>query len=81
MTKLYLLRLNEDTVAESTFGYDIARGFVVRALSPHQARTFASECCGDEGPDVWLNRTQSTCKLLTPENAGLGVVLRDFRAG
>lgn len=78
MPKLYLLRLNEDTV---DFSHDMASGFIVRALSPQQARTFASECCGDEGQDVWLNQTQSTCQLLTPESAGLGIIMRDFRAG
>lgn len=76
---LYLLRLRDNEELSRT--HDIATGFIVRATSSRQARKFASDCCGDEGPEIWINTQTSTCNILTPESAGLGVVMRDFRAG
>lgn len=61
--------------------YDIVRGFIVRATSVRQARKFAADSCGDEGKESWLNENLSTCNPITPESAGLGIVMRDFRAG
>lgn len=78
-TSLYLLRLKDDEKFSRM--YDIATGFIVRATSPQQARKFASECCSDEGPQTWIDPQFSTCRRLTPESAGLGIIMRDFRAG
>ena len=77
MTHLYMLKQNDG----DDIKYDIAVGFIIRAESHQQARKFASECCGDEGPRTWLNPEMSTCQRLKPESAGLGVLMRDFRAG
>ena len=93
-TNLYLLRLKDDEKFSRMYDEDVldgsvpdqlktsvATGFIVRATSPQQARKFASECCSDEGPQTWLNPQFSTCRRLTPESAGLGIIMRDFRAG
>jgi len=61
---------------------DQADGFVVRAWSAHLARRIAADSAGDEGPAVWLDPKQSTCRNLTPAGRGWGgVVMRDFNNG
>lgn len=59
---------------------DQADGFVVRAWSAHLARRTAADSAGDEGPAVWRDPKQSTCRHLTPDGRG-GVILRDFNNG
>lgn len=70
--RLYLLK-RDDRVC-----FDEAAGFVVRASCPSEARLIASEHCGDEGPDMWLDA--AVCEVLTETGSG-GVVLRSFQAG
>lgn len=70
----YVLKRNEDKV-----GWDEAAGFVVNADTENQARLYASEQAGDEGPDVWLDPGLSACTMLSNTPAR-GVVLRDYRA-
>jgi hypothetical protein len=57
--------------------YDKAFGFVIRAASEQDARQMASENAGDEGPDVWLDHTKTTCTLLTTDGEWC-VICRDF---
>jgi len=76
---LYLLRLKDDEKFSRM--YDIATWFIVRATSVRQARQFAADSCSDEGENSWLDKDKSTCTVLTPESAGLGIIMRDFRAG
>ena len=73
--RLYLLRPVEST------SWDSARGFVVAATSDLQARAFAADRCGDEGPGVWTSSDRSTCQRIDDEVPPLGVVIRDFLNG
>jgi hypothetical protein len=57
--------------------YDKAFGFVVRAESEDEARRFASAKEGDEGKDVWLDPTLTTCEPLVAGGEP-GIILRDF---
>lgn len=66
--------------------YDKAFGFVVRASTESEARTFAARQGGDENPrynttenSPWLDEKMSTCKKLTYEGEA-GIVIRDFAA-
>lgn len=61
-------------------GYDEADGFIVRAKSPRAARFLCANQHGSEGPEVWVDPKQSTCKLLVPDGAP-GVLLCSFNAG
>jgi|PlaIllAssembly_1097288.scaffolds.fasta_scaffold74602_3 hypothetical protein len=76
------------------WGWDTARGFVVRASSEEEARMIASlptrctddvppeliEGSGDEGPYPWLDKSQTTCVRLH-DRGPRGVILRDFLNG
>ena len=56
--------------------YDKSFGFVVRAPTEDMARFIASEKCGAEGREPWLNAEYSTCVELLPEGAE-GMVMED----
>jgi len=65
--------------------YDEARGFVIAANTPNQARKMANDQGGDEvnsgTPAPWNSRLFASCKLLATdvaENLGPAVLLRDF---
>lgn len=55
-------------------------GFVVRATTNRHARKLAAEQHMDEGVDVWLDRTKSTCVQVEQEGAA-GVVLKADGSG
>ena len=63
---------------------DTAVGFVVRAASEQEARSFADENAGYEksyGADrAWLDDALSSCEELSP-NGETGLIMRDFRRG
>lgn len=60
-------------------GYDKMFSAVVRALDVKHAREIMAVWCGDEGPEVWTDKTQTLCVELEPAgNAGL--VICDFHA-
>lgn len=59
--------------------YEIVNKFIVRATSARQARKLASEKCIDEGPDVWLDPTRSSCSLLKQEGKA-GVIAKEDNA-
>lgn len=61
--------------------YDIARGFVIRAKSSEEARKIASQHCGDEGLETWLDPEMSSCVRIPTKSTLSGVILRDFNAG
>lgn len=80
--KLYLLRpIDENDVGSLDNPwepwYDKAFGFVVRAKDEETARKLASEKCGDEKANAWLDAKYSTCDELT-SNGEAKVVIRDF---
>lgn len=56
--KIYLL------VSKQKDNHDSMRSLVVIASSHHWARILASENAHDEGPDVWLSPSTSTCQLV-----------------
>ncbi len=58
--------------------YDTAQGLVICASSVSLARTIATNHCGDEGPEAWLDPKSTTCKLL--DDPEIGLVLRDFNS-
>jgi len=48
---------------------DCIRECVIRAETAKKAREMAASNCMDEGQDVWLNASLSTCKRLKEEGA------------
>lgn len=73
MKHLYLLKRLDETIVT-----DQARGFVVCAETPDEARHYAACEAGDEGADVWYDLNKTSCVRLDV-GVKLGVVLRDFR--
>ena len=61
-------------------GLDIVAEFVVRAESEDDARRFASEQAGDEGPGQWLDPALSSCEKVVKKGKA-GVVVRAFVPG
>lgn len=59
--------------------YDKAFGFVVRACSEQEARSFAAEESGDEGGRPWLSSEFTTCEVLT-HKGDTGVILQDYHS-
>ena len=84
--KLWLLKPVEGLGVDSPwYGiYDCANGFVVRAETEDDARSFADSQGGDETRrpfhDTWLQPKYATCEELTGDGEP-GVVLCDFNAG
>lgn len=76
--KLWELRPVEDAKEWEPW-YDKAFGFVVRAATAQAAREFvaASDQCGGEGNEVWLDPSKSTCDELTLEGEP-EVIIMDF---
>lgn len=71
---LYVLKRKGDP------GLDEATGFVVRASHAQAARRAASEAHGDEGPEIWLDTSLTTCRSI--RNPGReAIILRSFNAG
>lgn len=65
---------------------DVVNGFVLVARHNKHARKMASAACGDEGPDVWLDKKHSTCRPIgVPYERHTTkrerIVLRDFHVG
>lgn len=85
--KLWILRPIDATVSivindlkVKQWTWDCAYGFVVRAETESEARTFAGKEAGDEEATPWLDPKLTSCEVLTFEGEA-GVVLRDFLAG
>ena len=76
-TRLYILKPRNPEVYPWDPWYDKAFGFVVCAHDAKEARLFASQQCGDEDSDCWLDPKLSSCKILNNKHK-LGVVLRDY---
>lgn len=64
--KLWLLTPNNSSDVWEPW-YDKAFGFVIRAKNEQTARDMAAKECGQEGPEVWLDSTQSDCEPLRKE--------------
>ena len=60
--------------------FDVAKGFVIRASRPSNARKLAAQRAGDEGPEIWFDPEQSTCTLIR-EYGPDRVILRAFQNG
>lgn len=67
-------------VRDDASGYDIATEAVVRALDEGQARWIASENCGDEGPNVWLDPQRTSCVQLAHEGEA-GLIIQATKDG
>jgi hypothetical protein len=76
--KLWILEAKEGDPIWQPW-YDKTFGFVVRAETEADARRFASEDCGDEGPQAWLSSEHSTCVELTPDGEP-GIVIQNHAA-
>ena len=78
---LFLLKPTEDSRLRSDSPwdpwYDKAFAFVVRAADESEARELASEDCGDEGREVWLDSTITSCDVLD-SNGPSHVICRDY---
>ncbi len=57
--------------------WGMANAMVIRASCADTARVIASENCGDEGAEVWLDKKLSSCRLLKP-NGPKGLICLDF---
>ncbi len=76
--KLWILRPIKEHALWTPW-YDKAFGFVVRAKTEKDARTFAAQQAGDEGSKAWLEPSFSTCEELRLKGDA-GVVIIDFAA-
>ena len=74
-----LWSLNQTTLRD----YDCVFGFVIAARDEKSARKMAGVNCGDEGENVWLHYSKSSCKQLAPSSTKPypTIVCRDFNAG
>lgn len=77
--KLWLLKPRNKTQAVEYFSWDCNLGFVVRADSPSEARKIASKKQSDEGDEVWLDPSITSCRQLKSLGPK-GVVLTDYRS-
>ena len=78
--KLWLLRPIEENTKAWEPWYDKNFGSVVRAETEVEARAIASiDAHGDEGPNVWLDSTQTSCVELLAEGEA-ELVIQDFAA-
>ena len=76
--RLWLLK-RTDADLRSSFGYDEAHGFVVRAIDELHARAFVSDMGGDEPRETWTDDRRSTCVELTCDGP-TEMLLRDYNA-
>ena len=78
--KLWILRPIDGLVPDPWDNwYDKYFGFVVRAKSEDEARLIVSSGrCGDEGKEVWLDPSWTSCKHLTGDG-NREVIIADFR--
>ena len=74
--KLWILQPVDGRDAPWLAYYDCMFGFVVRAANEDEARSIAASRAGDEGPDAWKLRRNSTCKELKAEGPA-GVIMED----
>jgi hypothetical protein len=61
--------------------YDTALAQIVRAKSAKHARKVAATACLNEGKDVWLSPTQSTCRILKTEGKAECIMRDHFIEG
>lgn len=61
-------------------GWDEVNSLVVRADNEELARLIAADVHGDEGMEVWMKDTSSTCVPIEL-NGRNGVLCRDYNAG
>lgn len=61
-------------------GYDEQQGCVVRATSEEDARRIAAANKGDEGDEVWLDPSLTTCEVVSGRGPR-GLILRAYNAG
>lgn len=59
---IWILRMSPETLAVIDNWYDAFKNIMVRADDTTEARQLASECAADEGPDVWLDDSKSSCE-------------------
>lgn len=74
--------LTRDAAGLGAVKYDENDACVVVAANSRHARHVAADSLkgkGDEGRDVWLDRTRSKCRKVSTSKARL--VLRSFNAG
>jgi len=71
---LWILKWNKPS------GFDVVNAFVIRASSPRTARKLAADSCRDEGRDIWLDISKSTCTQLK-EDGENNVIMRDTTDG
>ncbi len=71
----------EQQVEVKRWTWDCAYGFMVRAETEEEARSLASEQCGDEGPESWTDTSLSTCDVVSAADGEAEVLMQDFLAG
>lgn len=80
---LYLLKKRNDVFyPDSPWGkpHDCVMSMVVRASCVSNARSIASQYCGDEGSEAWVNSKWSTCEFVDHEGEP-GVIIADILEG
>lgn len=60
-------------------GYDVARGFVVRAKTQERARAIAARRSGDNS-EIWFDAKLTYCRPLS-SSGDEELILRDYRSG
>ena len=59
--KLYILKPLNENIEEFEWQYDKSHGHVVRAKNEERARVLAGERSVDEGKEVWMDNTKTSC--------------------
>lgn len=80
--KIWLLKKTSEGENQSP-DQDTAEGFVICAGCPREAREMSAKCCGDEGPDFWMNTKNVIVIMISsiPDHrVKCGILLRAFNA-
>ena len=59
--------------------YDVCNGGIVAAENEARARQLMSECAWDEGKELWLDPTKSTCNIVITDTER--VIITDCNPG
>jgi len=79
MSALFILKPIDPEAGNWVPWYDKCFGVGLRASDEGEARTLASGYAGDEGEDVWMMDTETSCEPLGDEGEH-GLIIHDFKS-